>query len=158
MVTNKMRILVFSDSHGRVGPMQDMVELYAPDAVFHLGDVVRDGDKLQALYPKLPFYRVAGNCDWSASGLPLESVAYLEGKTVFYMHGHTQHVKTGIGLAVQAAQAVQAQLLLFGHTHRAVCEEYDGLLAVNPGAAQDGCGALLTWEKGGEITCIPLAR
>lgn len=35
--------------------MQDMVELYAPDAVFHLGDVVRDGDKLQTLYPKLPF-------------------------------------------------------------------------------------------------------
>ena len=139
-----MRILVFSDSHGRVGPMQDMVELYAPDAVFHLGDVVRDGDKLQALYPKLPFYRVAGNCDWSASGLPLESVAYLEGKTVFYMHGHTQHVKTGIGLAVKAAQAVQAQLLLFGHTHRAVCKQKNGVWLVNPGTI-GGVGAAATY-------------
>lgn len=152
-----MRILVFSDSHGRVGPMQDMVECYVPDAVFHLGDVVRDGDKLQELYPKLPFYRVAGNCDWNNPGLPLESVARLEGKTVFYMHGHTQGVKSGVGMAVRAAQAIQADLLLFGHTHRTLCDEYDTLLAVNPGAAHDGCGALLTWEKGGEITCTSLA-
>lgn len=153
-----MRILVFSDSHGRVGPMQDMVELYAPQAVFHLGDVVRDGDKLQKLYPKLPFYRVAGNCDWSDHALPLESVARLEGKTILYMHGHTQHVKSGPGMAVSAAMAMKADLLLFGHTHRPVVETYGGLTVVNPGAAQDGLGALLTWEKDGEITYIPVAR
>ena len=147
-----MRILVFSDSHGRVGPMQDMVELYAPDAVFHLGDVVRDGEKLAKLYPKLPLYRVAGNCDWNNPGLPLEDVVRLEGKTIFYMHGHTQSVKSGIGLAVRAAQSIQADVLLFGHTHRPLREDYEGLLVVNPGPAQDGCAALLTWEKGGEIT------
>ena len=135
-----------------------MIERYVPDAVFHLGDVVRDGDKLEKLYPKLPFYRVAGNCDWNCSGLPLEDVARLEGKTVFYMHGHTQSVKSGIGLAVRAAQDIQADLLLFGHTHRPLCEDYGDLLVVNPGPAQDGCAALLTWEQGGKITCIPLAH
>lgn len=153
-----MRILVFSDSHGRVGPMQDMVETYGADAVFHLGDVARDGDQLAQLYPKLPFYRVAGNCDWSLQGTELERVAYLEGKTVLYLHGHTRQVKSGPRMAVQAAQELGAELLLFGHTHRPFCQRYDGLLAVNPGAAQDGCGALLTWERGGEITYIPLAR
>lgn len=157
MVTHNMRILVVSDSHGRVGPIQDMVERYVPDAVFHLGDVVRDGAKLAELYPKLPFYRVAGNCDWSNPGLPLEDVARLDGKTIFYMHGHTQNVKLGVGQAVRAARDIQADVLLFGHTHRAIQEEYDGLLAVNPGAAQDGHGALLTWEKGGAVTCIPLS-
>lgn len=138
--------------------MQDMVETYAPQAVFHLGDVVRDGDKLQKRFPKLPFYRVAGNCDWSDQELPLESVARLAGKTVFYMHGHTQHVKSGPGMAVSAAAAIGADLLLFGHTHRPMGETYDGLTVVNPGAAQDGLGALLTWEEGGEITYIPVAR
>lgn len=152
-----MRILVFSDSHGRIGPMQDMMERYVPEAVFHLGDVVRDGEKLAGLYPRTPFYRVAGNCDWHDHGLPLEDVVRLEGKTIFYLHGHTQNVKMGVGQAVRAAQGLQADVLLFGHTHRALREEYDGLLAVNPGAAQDGCGALLTWEPGGEITCVPLA-
>lgn len=152
-----MRILVFSDSHGRVGPMQDMIETYGADAVFHLGDVVRDGDKLQELYPKLPFYRVAGNCDWSLQGTELEKVAHLGGKTIFYLHGHTQQVKSGPRVAVQTAQALGAELLLFGHTHRPLCQRYDGLLAVNPGAAQDGLGALLTWEPGGEIKHIPLS-
>lgn len=151
-----MRILVFSDSHGRVGSMQDMIERYVPDAVFHLGDVVRDGDKLQELYPKLAFHRVAGNCDWSAHGLPLEDVVRLDGKTIFYMHGHTQSVKSGVGMAVRAAQAIEADVLLFGHTHRAICDDRDGLLVVNPGAAQDGCGALLTWESGSAVTCVPL--
>lgn len=157
MVTHKMRILVFSDSHGRVGPMQDMVERCAPDAVFHLGDVVRDGDKLQELYPKLPFYRVCGNCDWGNTAYQPEAVARLGGKTILYMHGHTQGVKTGHGLAVRAARAIQADLLLFGHTHRAFCDDYGDLLAVNPGAAQNGCGALLTWEAAGPITCELLA-
>ncbi len=152
-----MRILVFSDSHGRVGPMQELMERYVPDAVFHLGDVVRDGERLAELYPRTPFYRVAGNCDWNSGAHEPENVAFLEGKTILYMHGHTQGVKTGVGLAVKAAQAVRADLLLFGHTHRKFCEDYDGLLAVNPGAAQDGCAALLTWEEGGEITCTPLS-
>lgn len=151
-----MRILVFSDSHGRIGPMQEMMERYVPDAVFHLGDVVRDGERLAELYPRTPFHRVAGNCDWNTSGLEPEGVAFLEGKTILYMHGHTQGVKTGVGLAVKAARAIGADLLLFGHTHRSFCEEYDGLLAVNPGAVQNGCGALLTWENGGEIVCTPL--
>lgn len=152
-----MRILVVSDSHGRVGPMQDMVERYVPHAVFHLGDVIRDGVKLMELYPKLPFYRVAGNCDWSNTDLPLEDIARLDGKTIFYMHGHTQEVKMGVRGAVRAAQDIQADVLLFGHTHRAMQEEYGSLLAVNPGAAHDGFGALLTWENGGPITCIPLS-
>ena len=138
--------------------MQEMVERYVPQAVFHLGDVVRDGDKLQALYPKLPFYRVVGNCDWNSVAFPLEDVVCLEGKTILYMHGHTRSVKCGVGMAVDAAREMRADLLLFGHTHHPLCEEYDNLLAVNPGAAQDGRAALLTWEEGKEITCVPLGR
>lgn len=151
-----MRVLVFSDSHGRVGPMQDMVERYVPQVIFHLGDVERDGDKLQKLYPEIKFYRVSGNCDWNNPQYPPEDIARLAGKTILYMHGHTQSVKTGVGMAVRAARAIQADLLLFGHTHCPLCEDYDDLLAINPGAAQDGRGALLTWEPGEPISYIPL--
>lgn len=152
-----MRILVFSDSHGRVGPMQTMVEEHRPDAVFHLGDVVRDGDALEKLCPDIPFYRVSGNCDWGNQSYPLEDVARLDGKTILYMHGHTQCVKSGVSLAVRAARGIGADLLLFGHTHRTLCEDYGDLLAVNPGAALDGHGALLTWTPGTQIVCRPLA-
>ena len=32
-----MRILVLSDSHGRVGPMEEAVEAVRPQQIFHLG-------------------------------------------------------------------------------------------------------------------------
>lgn len=152
-----MRALVFSDSHGRVRPMLDAVELYRPDVIFHLGDVVRDGEKVRTAFPQLPFYQVQGNCDLGWPQCPLESVARLEGKTVFYLHGHTRHVKAGLTYAVAAAQAVEADLLLYGHTHVPLEAHYDRLLAVNPGAIQDGRCALLNWEGDGEITRLPLS-
>lgn len=152
-----MRVLVFSDSHGRVQPMLDAVSLYAPEAVFHLGDVIRDGDKLRQAFPQLPLFQVAGNCDLDPGGFPLEHTVELEGKTFFYLHGHTQHVKSSMAAAVRTAQSSGVDVLLFGHTHRPLNERYEGLLAVNPGAILDGRCALLTWERGGEVACLPLS-
>ena len=40
-----MRILVLSDSHGCVDPMQQCVELVQPQAILHLGDCARDADR-----------------------------------------------------------------------------------------------------------------
>lgn len=151
-----MRILVFSDSHGRVSPMIDAVELYRPDVAFHLGDVVRDGENLRLACPELTLYQVQGNCDLGRADCETEGVARLGGKTVFYLHGHTRYVKSGIGPAVTAAQAVGADILLFGHTHRPLHAQYDGLLAINPGAVRDGRCALLTWESGGPVQVIPV--
>lgn len=148
-----MRILVFSDSHGRVQPMLDAVARHEPDAIFHLGDVIRDAQWIRKAYPQLPFYQVVGNCDWGVDGYETEGLARLAGKTVFYLHGHTRHVKLGPSAAVAQARALEADLLLFGHTHSPLCAPYDGLLAVNPGAAADGRFALLSWERGGEIDC-----
>lgn len=153
-----MRALVFSDSHGRVSPMVNAVELYRPDVVFHLGDVARDGENLRLACPELTLYQVLGNCDWGRDDYPTEGVARLAGKTVLYFHGHTAGVKSGVGQAVDKARAMGADILLFGHTHRPLHARYDGLLAVNPGAIQDGRCALLTWEEGGEVTYLPLER
>ena len=150
-----MRVLVFSDSHGRVSPMADAVELYRPDVAFHLGDMIRDGENLRLACPDLRLYQVPGNCDWSSQGVN-EATIELEGKKIFYLHGHTRGVMTGIGQAVSAARAEGAQLLLFGHTHRPVKMEYDDLLAINPGAAEDNRCALLMWEAAGPIQVIPV--
>lgn len=137
--------------------MVDAVSVYGPDAVFHLGDVIRDGDRLREAYPQLPFYQVAGNCDLSAFDCPAERVVRLEGRTVFFLHGHTAGVKLGVAQAVAKARAAEADLLLFGHTHRPISARYDKLLAVNPGAILNGRCALLTWTGAGEIACLPLS-
>lgn len=51
-----MKILVLSDSHGLQYFMQRCVEALQPDAVIHLGDMVRDADKLAAQYPGLAVF------------------------------------------------------------------------------------------------------
>ena len=64
-----MKILVFSDSHGRTLGMVRAVRQQQPDAVFHLGDCERDTQRLEKEFPDLPLYRVCGNCD-RAQGIP----------------------------------------------------------------------------------------
>ncbi len=148
-----MKILVFSDSHGRINPMLEAVGKYNPDAVFHLGDVMADADQISIAFPTLKLYKVAGNCDYFLQNSPLEQLAYLDGKTILYLHGHTQSVKLGLDSALYKAESLQANILLFGHTHVRLKKQFGELLAVNPGAAANGAAALLTWTAGSEVTC-----
>lgn len=112
--------------------MAQAMALEAPDAVIHLGDYETDAQTLMARWPQLPLYQVCGNCDRGASapGQLLE----LEGVRLFLTHGHLYQVKYGLLRAELAAREAQADVLLFGHTHRAYCEKKDGLYLLNPGS------------------------
>ncbi|MBQ9393390.1 MAG: YfcE family phosphodiesterase [Oscillospiraceae bacterium] len=129
-----MRILVLSDSHGRVENMERCVALAEPDHILHLGDCVRDAQCLHRLFPAIPMTTVPGNCDWGDGDEP-EKLIELGGCRILMMHGHTRGVKYGLQRAVYAAREAGAQVLTFGHTHQAL-SDYDGSLYVlNPGTA-----------------------
>ncbi len=148
-----MKILVFSDSHGKINPMLEAIDKYNPDAVFHLGDVMADADQISIAYPTLKLYKVAGNCDFFLQNSPLEQMAHLEGKTILYLHGHTQSVKLGLDSVLYKADSLKANILLFGHTHIPLKRQFGELLAVNPGAALNRRAALLTWTPTEKVTC-----
>ena len=57
------------------------------------------------------------------------------GRRLLLMHGHTRFVKSGPGAAVAAAREARADVLLFGHTHDALCDLQGNLWILNPGAA-----------------------
>lgn len=58
-----MRVLVFSDTHGRRDGMDKAIAAIGGiDAVFHAGDVTRDAAYLQSRY-EFPVYQVRGNND-----------------------------------------------------------------------------------------------
>lgn len=137
-----MKILVFSDSHRSVGGMIDTVEKEKPRQIIHLGDIMDDAEELTYVYPMLPVAMVPGNCDgWTMH--PAEKCIHLAGKTILMGHGHTWGVKSGYGAAIARARALQADILLFGHTHRAYCEQLpDGLWVMNPGAARSTYGLI----------------
>lgn len=135
-----MRILVVSDTHRNVRNLREIL-LQQPSAevVIHLGDVEEDVQLLRHSFPEKMFLQVRGNCDWGST-LPDRGIYEAEGVKIFYTHGHLYNVKTGLYQAVCAAREQKAQVLLFGHTHKALTDYEDGLYLMNPGSAS--CGSL----------------
>lgn len=131
-----MKVLVFSDSHRYTPGMIEAIETHQPDQVIHLGDLLSDGEELARIYPMLPMVLVPGNCDgWTPE--PAVRQFSLEGHTFLLSHGHLWGVKSGYGAAIAQARSAGADVLLFGHTHRADClTTEDGILVVNPGSAR----------------------
>ena len=131
-----MKILVLSDSHGNVNNMVLAVDQTKPDMILHLGDVMRDGEKLHGFFPSIPFEQVPGNCDYAAFEPP-EKLLFLGDKRVLMCHGHTLHVKSGLLTAMYAAMEQKADVFLFGHTHRIFSETRNGVAMLNPGSIGD---------------------
>lgn len=139
-----MKILVMSDSHSSLRFMRDCIAKLKPDRVVHLGDYFDDGAAIAEENPQLPFDRVPGNCDMfrCPPGEPDILVTTVGGITFYMTHGHKHSVKSGTDRLLAAARASGAQVVLFGHTHSALCRrEPDGLLVMNPGASGFGGGS-----------------
>lgn len=126
------KILVLSDSHGNINNMIFAVKQVRPDMIIHLGDCWSDSVMLQKKFPDIPMERVPGNCDCTLE--PLERILYIEGKKVMICHGHTYNVKTGYLRLELAAREKEADLVLFGHTHRVFYDWHNDLRILNPGS------------------------
>lgn len=131
-----MKILIVSDSHGDWRGLQRMVEQEQPDQVLHLGDLLSDAQKLSFACPDTPVEAVVGNCDgWVARG-ETERILSYEGVRFFLTHGHGYQVKSTLGYILRAGRQAGADVVLFGHTHKALLEQQsDGMWLVNPGTA-----------------------
>ena len=113
---------MLSDSHGKSYYIEQVLSRLnvRPRAVLFLGDGLRDLSVIQARWPDVLVWAVAGNCDASLvfpPDEPTERVLPIEGRTVLMMHGHTHGVRYGIEDAVRYAAELRADVLLFGHTH-----------------------------------------
>lgn len=145
-----MKILVLSDSHGNLANMLRAVERENPNMLLHLGDCWRDGEKLHAMFPGIPFEQVPGNCDFRPMEQP-ERLLFLEDKRILMCHGHTYGVKQSLLTAGYAAEEQKLDLFLFGHTHRPLVDRRGKTLFLNPGSIGDYAHpfyGVVTLEKG----------
>lgn len=128
-----MRVLIISDSHGDTKRFDKAVEAFMPDAIIHLGDIERDVEYLEDVYPRIPIYAVVGNNDpWVRR--EAEKVIELENVKIFITHGHLYGVwDKGFRIA-QRAEEMGCSVALFGHSHVPVCEEYGSVKVFNPGS------------------------
>ncbi|HEX3702418.1 MAG TPA: metallophosphoesterase family protein [Vicinamibacterales bacterium] len=122
---------LISDTHGLMRP--DVASAFAGvDLILHAGDVGGRG-VLEALRRIAPVDAVYGNVDDPHDpGLAAERTVTVGGLTVHVSHGH----ETGRPTPELLLARYTADIVVFGHTHRAVVVHGQGnRLAVNPGAA-----------------------
>ena len=131
-----MNVLVFSDSHGDVEVMAELTARLRPDQVLHLGDHFSDMVKLHLRFPEIPMQGVRGNCD--APGSPESLRLTLGGVRLLLVHGHRQGVKEDLERLYFTALEAKADLVLFGHTHRALRDREGQVEFLNPGSIGRG--------------------
>ena len=128
-----MKILVISDTHGSVGPILTAIDREKPDVLIHLGDGIND---LRDINFSGQIYAVRGNNDLNGKLKSMAKVSY--GKLIImYLHGHEFDVNQGYSKLVAFANQQGADIVLFGHTHKADYFERDGVKFVNPGSMRD---------------------
>lgn len=139
-----MKILVLSDSHSTLCIMREAVAAIKPNAIIHLGDYFDDGEVIREENMHIPFHSVPGNCDKYRMYQPRPEVLSCPvcGVHLYMTHGHNHHVKQGLYSLLEDAKAANAQAVLFGHTHSAVCEQRDGLWILNPGSCGHAGGTV----------------
>ncbi len=127
------KILVVSDSHGKLSNLREVIRKVRPvDRVLVLGDVEGQEGEIRAM-ADCPVEFVCGNCD-RMSREPWDRVLDIEGHRVLMTHGHHYSVSRTLDRLKQAADAEDADLVLFGHTHTPEQVEIGGKTFLNPGS------------------------
>ena len=118
-----MKLAILSDTHGLLRP-EVAEHLKTADAILHGGDVNKPSivDQLKRY---APLYIVRGNNDkeW-AEQLPHDLTVTLGGVTFYLVHNKKE----------VPADLTGVDAVVFGHSHKYLLEERDGVLWLNPGS------------------------
>lgn len=159
MTSAPIRIGLISDTHGLL--RDEVHEVFAGvSQILHAGDVCSDTILLE-LGLIAPTQAVYGNCDDPFDPSLREALDLsVGGVRIHVQHGH----ELGRPRPAQVAAAYDADVCVYGHTHKQIIERVDGRLIVNPGAAGPKrfdlkpCVAILTIADGrAAAELIPLA-
>ena len=128
-----MIVAVVSDTHRKMTYIEKVKKVVQEaDILIHLGDNTDDIELLEDGF-KGRVYGVRGNCDISKK-YPEEQVIDVEGKKIFFTHGHNYGVKSSYTSIYCKGMEIGADVVLFGHTHQTFMEEYRDIIFVNPGS------------------------
>ena len=124
------RVGLISDTHNMLRP-QVFDVFKGVDVILHAGDV-GDDDILDELATIAPVFAVRGNTDRVDNPLlPARRSLVISGVRVHLSHGHEVGAKPITLLAAYG----DADVIVYGHTHRELITREDDTLVVNPGAA-----------------------
>ena len=131
------RILVLSDTHGNTDKAIKIFDSIAGiTAVIHLGDSVKDAMQIENYVYPVPVYYVPGNNDFFYYDKRVKTFE-ISNKTFVITHGHLYNLDSLKELSCEA----DADIVLFGHTHRPYYEKDGDVIFANPGSTTYPRGA-----------------
>ena len=129
-----MKIIVVSDTHGHNEPfLEAAISIEKPDLLIHLGDYVNDAKKIAKVLD-LEFLTVKGNGDYAARNFNEDELVEINGKKLFFTHGHRHHVSYNRDALLKKGMELGADIILYGHTHIPLIEKEGNVLIMNPGS------------------------
>lgn len=131
-----MKILVISDSHNVIldSQIQDIKEEGRFDLLIHCGDKYNDAEQFAERLNIEKVLSVPGNCDYKVIGMSPTIIQEIEGKKFIITHGHLFYVKISLNQLRDFAEKHEADVVLYGHTHKAYNMIIDNTLFFNPGS------------------------
>ena len=127
-----MKIGILSDTHRMETYIDKAIPyLYSCDLIIHAGDNFADSKYIHKITNK-DIIAVKGNCDFI--DVEEEIVFEIQGKTIFLCHGDMYSVKYGLDKIEEKAKDLEADIVIFGHTHVPLRIEKDNILYLNPGS------------------------
>lgn len=127
-----MRIAVAGDTHGRIEKITKEITAQKVNHLFFTGDFYSDAKRI-AYHAGVTFNAIAGNCDSGNNGRS-ELLVNMAGKNFYLIHGHQYNVKYSLNSLYYRGKELEADVILFGHTHVPLCEKIDDIWFINPGS------------------------
>lgn len=143
-----MKILVFSDIHGRktvMNKISQIIETIKPDELFLLGDYLYNGprngvpddyDGMAVSDAIRPFLNrsifVRGNCDAKVDEMVLGVPLPL--KAIVFRNGHRCVLAHGDETDSSFLDLKEGDIFFSGHTHIQVLKKENGIVYINPGS------------------------
>lgn len=128
-----MKILIVSDSHGRIKNLETVINKVSPiDLFIHLGDFEGSEDYVEAIVP-CKVEMVSGNNDYF-NGLDRDKIIKIGKYIIMLTHGHRYGVNYGVEQIKDIALQHGASIVMFGHTHRPLIDLNSSVWAINPGS------------------------
>ena len=153
-----MRVGLISDTHGLVRP-EVLLAFEGVDRILHAGDV-GGNDVLAILARVAPVEAVFGNVDVPGDPRLADHLSErIAGVSVHVSHGH----ELGRPTPARLLTRYDADVLVYGHTHKPLIHRAAARLVVNPGAAgprrfdiQPSVAILAISNGRAEVELIPL--
>lgn len=129
-----MKVLITSDTHGSYGTISDFViEKGNIDLIIHAGDTTSDAKNIE-YETGIECICVRGNNDFFDYSNKDFELIDIDKHRIFLTHGHKENVYKGYQKLLDKARIYGANIVIFGHTHVYLNNNYDDILILNPGS------------------------